>query len=114
MKTSSDPSEIRNQAAAVSGSRSDPARQREEDAIYQNGQVVAHVLHTEIDTQAKQIRFQELYNSDDLLLPDECEFRKYVIMVQRIGYASKVEKTALHKGRVMRQVVAEILGYREQ
>jgi hypothetical protein len=67
-----------------------------------------------VDLEAKEIRFAELYNSDDLVLPDECEFQRHVIMVQRIGFASKVEKAALHKGRVLRDVVAEILGYREQ
>ena len=63
--------------------------------------------------EAKEIRFAELYNSDELLLPDECEFQAYTIMVQRIAHATKVDKAAPHKGRVLRDVVAEILGYRE-
>jgi hypothetical protein len=87
---------------------------REDDAIYQNGRVVARVADPQVDSETKEIRFAELYNSDELLLPDECEFQKYTIMVQRIAHATKVDKGALHKGRVLRDVVAEILGYREQ
>ena len=86
---------------------------REDDAIYQNGRVVARVADPQVDSEAKEIRFAELYNSDELLLPDECEFQAYTIMVQRIAHATKVDKAAPHKGRVLRDVVAEILGYRE-
>ena len=88
--------------------------QREQDAIYQNNQVVARVLDPEVDAEAKEIRFRELYNSDLLVLPDDCEYQKYRILVQRIEYASKVNKEEPHKGRILRGVVAEILGYREQ
>ena len=87
---------------------------REDDAIYQNGRVVARAADPQVDSEAKGIRFAELYNSDELLLPDECEFQQYTIMVQRIAHATKVDKAALDKGRVLRDVVAEILGYREQ
>jgi hypothetical protein len=87
--------------------------QRETDAIYQRGQVVARVMDPEIDLEAKEIRFGELYNSDYLLLPDECEFQQHRILVRKIAYASKVEKDSLHKGRILRGVTAEILGYRE-
>ena len=90
------------------------AQERQADAIYQNGELVARVTGSQVDLEAKEIRFAELYQSDHLLLPDECEFQKYIIMVQRIGFATKVEKTALHKGRVLQNVVAEILRYREQ
>ena len=86
---------------------------REDDAIYQNGRVVARVADPQVDSEAKEIRFAELYNSDELLLADECEFQAYTIMVQRIAHATKVDKGALDKGRVLRDVVAEILGYRE-
>ncbi|HLI35687.1 MAG TPA: hypothetical protein VKW70_11620 [Terriglobia bacterium] len=87
--------------------------QRENDAIYQRGQVVARVLEPEIDLESKEIRFGELYNSDHLLLPDECEFQQHRILVRKIAYATKVEKDSLHKGRILRGVTAEILGYRE-
>ena len=86
----------------------------EPDAIYQNQQIVARVLDPQVDAQAKEIRFGELYNSDLLVLPDDCEFQKYRIIVQRIEYASKVNKEEPHKGRILRGVTAEILGYREQ
>lgn len=90
------------------------ARQaRDDSAIYQNGRIVARATDPTVDMEAKEIRFAELSNSDELLLPDECEFQKYTIVVQRIAYAAKEDKGALHKGRVLRDVVAEILGYRE-
>jgi len=93
----------------------DPVRSaREQDAIYQNHQIVARVLDPQIDAQAKEIRFSELHNSDLLVLPDECDFQQYRIVVQRIEYASKVNKEEPHKGRILRGVTAEILGYREQ
>jgi len=90
-----------------------PALTRDPDAIYQNGQVVARATGAAVDLEAGEIRFAELSNSDELMLPDECEFQKYTIIVQRIAHATKVDHGALHKGRVLRDVVAEILGYRE-
>ncbi|HEV2492929.1 MAG TPA: hypothetical protein VG204_07635 [Terriglobia bacterium] len=91
-----------------------PSAGREPDAIYQDGQVVGRVTGAVVNLDAGEIRFAELSNSDELLLPDECEFQKYTIIVQRIAHATKVDHGALHKGRVLRDVVAEILGYREQ
>ena len=76
--------------------------------------LVARVIDPEIDSEAKEIRFSEVHNSDDLLLPEECEFQMYRILIQRIAYASKVNKDEPHKGRILRGVVAELLGFREQ
>jgi hypothetical protein len=87
---------------------------RETDSIYQNNRVVARVEGARLDAESKTFRFDELYNSDYLLLPDECEYQQYRILVRKIEYATKVEKTALHKGRILRGVTAEIRGYREQ
>ncbi len=84
------------------------------DAIYQNGQPVARAAETEVDLKAKEIRFGELYESDHLLLPDECEYQKYRILVRKVAFASRLDKNAPHKGRVLKGVVAEVLGYREQ
>ncbi len=47
-------------------------------------------------------------------LPDECEFQKYRIIVRQVGDSTKVDKENPHKGRVLRNVVAELLGYSEQ
>jgi len=91
-----------------------PVKEREADAIYQNGRFVARVLDAEVDTAAKQIRFSEVFNSDELMLPEVCEFQRYRILIQRIGYASKVNKEEPHKGRILRGVVADLLGFREQ
>lgn len=91
-----------------------PAAQREPDTLCQGDRVVAKVVNAEVDLEAKEIRFAELYQSDYLLLPHECEYQNYRILVQRIAYATKIEPGAPQKGRVLKGVVADILGYREQ
>jgi hypothetical protein len=88
--------------------------ERKNDAIYQGGDVVAQVSDPQVDTETREIHFAELTNSDRLLLPDECEFQSYRIMVRKIGYATKEDKEFLHKGRILRDVTAQILGQREQ
>ena len=87
---------------------------REPDAIYQNNRLVARVADPQVDLEAKEIRFAEVYSSDDLVLPDECEFGKYRILIQRIADATKVSKEEPHKGRILRGVTADLLGHREQ
>ena len=87
---------------------------REPNAIYQKDQLVSRVADPQVDRDGKEIHFQELYNSDFLVLADECEFQKYKVIVRRVEYASKVTKEEPQKGRILRGVVAEILGYREQ
>ena len=89
------------------------AETRQENGIYQNGRCVAEASDARIDSQAREIHFGEIYGSDDLLIPEDCEFRDYRVLIQRIGFASRQEAGAAHKGRVLKGVVAEILGYRE-
>lgn len=86
----------------------------EDDALYQEDRLVARILDPEINREGREIHFREVYNSDDLVLPDECTFQKYRLMIQRIADASRIDKNFPEKGRVLRGVVAEILGYREQ
>jgi hypothetical protein len=100
------------QVLTVGAAAPTSAAARPADAIYQNDQLVARVVGAEVDLATKEIRFQEIYNSDYLLLPHECEFGQFTIMVQRIGLASKIERGSEHKGRVLKEVVAEILRYR--
>lgn len=87
---------------------------REDDAIYQDSRIVARAIDARVDREAREIHFGELHHSDYLLLPEECEFQNYKIMVQRVGYAAREEKGSLDKGRILREVTADILGYREQ
>lgn len=101
-----------NQGAAES--KAGAAKDRETDALYQNDRLVARVAGAEVDLAAKQIRFAEIYNSDELLLPEECEFQKYRILIQRVADATKVSREEPHKGRILRGVVADLLGHREQ
>jgi hypothetical protein len=98
------------------GSATAPAGQTgkyQEDAIYQGGKVVGRVVEPDVRLNAREIHFTEINRSDDLVLPEECEFQKYRLMIQRIEYASRIDKNAPENGRVLRGVVAEILGYRE-
>jgi len=100
------------QALTVGAQAPSSAEARLADAIYQNNQLVGKAIGAHVDLTAKEIRFQEIYNSDYLMLPHECDFGQFTIMVQRIGLASKVERGSEHKGRVLKDVVAEILRYR--
>ncbi len=98
----------------LQAAQSVPPGAREDEAIYQDNKLVARVLNPVIDQDSREIRFGEVYRSDALLLPEECEFQKYRIMIQRVGFASRVDKASPEKGRVLREVVAEVLGYRMQ
>ena len=89
------------------------AMARQDDAIYQDDERVAKTIEAEVDLEAKEIHFGELYESDPLLLPDECEYQKYRILIRKIAFAASLDKNAPHKGRVLRGVIAEILGHRE-
>jgi hypothetical protein len=93
---------------------SGPGVARQDDAIYQNEAPVARTLEVELDLEAGEIRFGELYESDPLLLPDECEYKKYRILIRKVAFATRLDKNAPHKGRVLRGVVAEVLGHKEQ
>ena len=101
-------------APATATAPAGQAAKYEEDAIYQNGGIVARVLGAEIRSNSSEIHFEEINDSELLMLPEECEFQKYRLIIQRIEYASRIDKAAPQKGRVLRGVVAEILGYREQ
>ena len=85
---------------------------REMDALYQGGRIVARVIEPEVDREAKEIRFAEAYHSDELMIPEECEFQEYRILIQKIAYATKIQRGEEHKGRVLRGVTADILGFR--
>lgn len=91
-----------------------PVKDRQPNAIYQGNRIVARVLDPEVDLEAKEIRFGQVYRSDELLLPEECEFQKYRIMIQRVAFATKIDKTDPTRGRVLTGVTADLLGYREQ
>ena len=97
----------------VSSAARQAAAAREPDALYQRGRVVARVGQAEIDLEAKELRIGEIYKSEELLIPEECEFQQYRILIQRIAFATTIDKAATHKGRVLRGVTADILGYRE-
>jgi len=96
-----------------------PLGQREGNAIYQkdrrgNERVVARVADVEVDEAGKEVLFGEISQSDDLVLPDECEYQKWVVEVRKIAYSTKEDKSAPNRGRVLKGVTAEILRRLEQ
>jgi hypothetical protein len=104
--------EERSGVSSDTGTNTFPAR--EQDAIYQNGKIVARVAEPEVDLDSKEVRFGEIYDSDHLLIPEECEFQNYRIIIQRIVFATKIDTRAGRQGRVLRGCVADILGYRHE
>jgi hypothetical protein len=96
----------------AASAKTGPDAARQDDAIYQNNARVARTLEVEVDSKAGEIRFGELYESDGLLLPDECEYKEYRILIRKIAFATRLDKNAAHKGRVLRGVVAEVRGQR--
>jgi hypothetical protein len=94
---------------SAQGSAESPARAQ--DALYQGGRLVAKVTEVEIDLASREVRFGEVSHSEDLLIPEECEFRGYRILIQRIAYATKIQRGEEHKGRVLRGVTCDLLGY---
>lgn len=75
---------------------------------------MARVAGAEIDLAAKEVRIAEVFHSDELIIPEECEFQRYRILMQRITFATKIDKAEPQKGRILRGVTADILGYLEQ
>ena len=96
------------------GTESASSEVRQENAIYQRARRVGEVADVRVDTQNREIHFGEIYHSDELLIPEDCEFREFRILIQKITFATRQEIGAAHKGRVLKGVVAEILGYWQQ
>ncbi len=95
-----------------------PLSDRDDTAIYQwsfhhGDRLVARAVKPQIDEAAKRVKFMEITHSDLLLLPDECHFQKYKLEIDTVGDATKVDKTEPEKGRILRQVTAQIIGYVE-
>jgi len=96
-----------------------PLSEREDDAIYQwqfhhGERVVARVVKAQVDESGKRVSFAEVVNSDMLFLPDECQFGKYKLEIDTVGDAIKVDHSDPEKGRILREVTANIIGYVEQ
>ncbi len=86
---------------------------KESDAIYQNGKKVGQVIGADVDEANKTFTFEEVHHSDNLLLPDECEFQKFRIQIHDVEYATREGAEAAQKGRILRKLAGEILGYSE-
>ena len=115
MTTSSATGDLKDSSgASASGSASAPESRREPDGIYQKEKLVARAVGAEVDTKAQKVRFAELYRSDPLSLPDECEYGKYRILVDAVGDATKHDHSLPDRGRILRGVTADILSFGEQ
>ena len=95
-----------------------PLSERDDEAIYQwsfhhGDRLVARAVGPEIDEAAKKAKFTEITDSDLLLLPDECHFRKCKLEIDTVGDAKKTDTTNSEEGRILRQVTAQITGYVE-
>jgi hypothetical protein len=86
---------------------------REPDSLYQKGKFAGRAIGVEVDEVGKEVRFDRIENTDDLLLPDDFEFQKFNLIVRKVAYATKVAAESPQKGRILRGVVAEIVSYRE-
>ena len=96
-----------------------PLAQREPNAIYQKNRsgkerAAGWVTDVEVDEKGKEILFGEISESDDLLLPEECEYQKWVILVRKIASAVAQDKANPQRGRVLKGVTAEIVGRLDQ
>ena len=96
-----------------------PLAERDANAIYQKNRygkerAVGRVADVEVDEKGKEILFGEISESDDLLLPDECEYQKWVILVRKIASAVAQDKANPQRGRVLKGVTAEIRGRLDQ
>ncbi len=96
-----------------------PLSERDDNGIYQwsfhhGDRMVARAVKANIDESSKRVTFMEITHSDLLLLPDECQFRKYKLEIDTVGDAIKVDKVEPEKGRILREVTGQITGYVEQ
>ena len=107
-------SEGRTSAGGSTTGEKESAAARQADSLYQNGRRVAGIVDARIDAQAREIHFDEVYQSDNLLIPEDCEFREYRILIQKVSFASRQQAGAADRGRVLKGVTAEILGYLQQ
>lgn len=85
----------------------------DEITLSQNGKFAGRALGVEVDAARKEVRFSEIDNTDDLWLPERFEFQNYILIVRKVAFATRVLREAPQKGRVLKGVVAEIVGYRE-
>ena len=50
---------------------------------------MARTLGVEIRSSSSEIHFDEINDSELLMLPEECEFQKYRLIVKKIEYAAQ-------------------------
>ena len=97
---------------------------REENAIYQNGEIVARISGAiVIDESQGQILFEEIFNSNSLDLESEFEFQRWRLILR--GYESFTGSSSetiidpdgpshVNKESVFGNVECEIVGVRTQ
>ena len=48
---------------------------------------------------AERFVLASCYESDGLLLPDEGEYQRFSILIQKVAFASRLDRSAAHKRR---------------
>lgn len=85
---------------------------REKDALYQGGRILARVSGAVIDEAKSTVRFDEIYNSNELNLGAEFEFQKWRLRFRSAESVTMVLASAPQKGRIIEKAVCEIAGLR--
>lgn len=85
---------------------------REDNAIYQNGELVARIEQPVIDEAKRSIQFAEIFQSHNLNLEAEFEFQKWRLKFKSAQMLVGLNASVPHKGNMILKAVCEIVGIR--
>ena len=85
---------------------------RERDGLYQGGRLVSKVTGPTVDEARSEIRFNEIYQSNELNLGAEFEFQKWRLKFRAAESIVMISASAPQKGRIIEKVVCQITGVR--
>ncbi len=85
---------------------------RENNALYQNGELVARVERPVVDEAQRSVQFAEIFQAHNLNLETEFEFQKWRLKFKSAEMLIGLDASAPHKGRMILKAVCEIAGIR--
>lgn len=85
---------------------------REKDALYQNGQIVAHIIDAAVRESEAKVFFEEIYKSNELDLGSEFEFQKYRLRFRSAETLTMLNASSPHKARIITKAECKIIGER--
>ena len=85
---------------------------RETDALYQGYKVVARVSGAAVDEAKSEVRFDEIYQSNQLDLGAEFEFQKWRLNFDSAESMTMLTASAPQKGRIIEKAICKIAGMR--